>query len=67
MSYGELARMIDSSPRAVGGACGGNPIPILLPCHRVVAAKGLGGYGGGHQQPMVKAWLLGHEMKKAGA
>ena len=47
-SYGELAAAVGSAPRAVGGACGANPIPIVLPCHRVLAAGGaLGGYSGG--------------------
>ncbi len=46
-SYGEVARKIRSSPRAVGTACGRNPIPIVIPCHRIVAAGGaLGGYSG---------------------
>ncbi len=46
-SYGVLADGLGSAPRAVGGACGANPIPILIPCHRVVAGGGLGGYSGG--------------------
>jgi methylated-DNA-[protein]-cysteine S-methyltransferase len=46
-TYGELAGMLHSSPRAVGQALGANPLPILIPCHRVVAAGGLGGFGGG--------------------
>jgi methylated-DNA-[protein]-cysteine S-methyltransferase len=45
-SYGELAADIHSAPRAVGGACGKNPIPIIIPCHRVLAKTGLGGYSG---------------------
>jgi methylated-DNA-[protein]-cysteine S-methyltransferase len=45
-SYGELAAAIGSAPRAVGGACGKNPIPIVIPCHRVLARAGLGGYSG---------------------
>jgi len=45
-SYGELARAIGAAPRAVGGACGRNPIPIVIPCHRVLAKAGLGGYSG---------------------
>jgi methylated-DNA-[protein]-cysteine S-methyltransferase len=45
-SYGELAASIGSGPRAVGGACGKNPIPIVIPCHRVLAKSGLGGYSG---------------------
>ena len=44
--YGDLASVIDSAPRAVGGACGKNPIPIVIPCHRVLAKSGLGGYSG---------------------
>ena len=47
-SYGELARELDTAAQAVGNACGANPIPILIPCHRVVGASGLGGYSGGH-------------------
>jgi len=49
-SYGEIARAIDrpNAVRAVGGACGANPIPVLVPCHRVLAANGqLGGFSGG--------------------
>ena len=47
-SYGDLARALDSAPRAIGGACGANPIPLIIPCHRVVAAGGaLGGFSGG--------------------
>jgi len=46
-TYGELAAAIGSSPRAVGTACGRNPIPIIIPCHRVLAAGGkIGGYSG---------------------
>jgi methylated-DNA-[protein]-cysteine S-methyltransferase len=47
MTYGALAKAIRSAPRAVGGACGRNPIPIILPCHRVLAAdRSLTGYSG---------------------
>jgi methylated-DNA-[protein]-cysteine S-methyltransferase len=46
-SYGHLAHDIDSGPRAVGGACGRNPLPIIIPCHRVLTVAGaLGGYSG---------------------
>ena len=46
-TYGEIAREIASSPRAVGNACGRNPIPIIVPCHRIVGAGGaIGGYSG---------------------
>ena len=45
-SYGDLARELGSSARAVGGACRANPVPLIVPCHRVVSAHGLGGFGG---------------------
>jgi methylated-DNA-[protein]-cysteine S-methyltransferase len=45
-TYGDIATALDVSPQAVGRACGANPIPILIPCHRVVGARGLGGYSG---------------------
>jgi methylated-DNA-[protein]-cysteine S-methyltransferase len=44
--YGDLATSVGSAPRAVGRACGKNPIPIVIPCHRVLAKGGLGGYSG---------------------
>jgi len=46
MSYGEMAKALDSAARAVGMACGANPIPVIIPCHRVLAANGMGGYSG---------------------
>ena len=46
-TYRDLAFALDTAPRAIGGACGANPIPILIPCHRVVATTGIGGYSGG--------------------
>ena len=63
-TYGDLARMLHSAPRAVGQACGANPYPLLVPCHRVVAAGGaLGGFArqGGGFLLEVKRWLLAHE------
>jgi methylated-DNA-[protein]-cysteine S-methyltransferase len=45
-TYGALAAASGSTARAVGGACGANPLPIVVPCHRVVASTGLGGYSG---------------------
>lgn len=45
--YGEIARQMGVSAQAIGQACGANPIPIFIPCHRVLAAKGLGGFSGG--------------------
>ncbi len=44
--YGDLAQAVGSAPRAVGRACGKNPLPIVIPCHRVLARAGLGGYSG---------------------
>lgn len=63
LSYGELARRLGSSPRAVGGACRANPIALIIPCHRVVAAGGPGGYAGHSAGPVLerKLWLLAHE------
>lgn len=62
-SYGDIARQIGSSPRAVGQACGANPLPILIPCHRVVGKTGRGGFM--HRQDSAalsyKDWLLQHE------
>ena len=45
-TYGQIAKKIGSAARAVGMACGANPIPVIIPCHRIVAATGLGGYSG---------------------
>jgi len=60
-SYGDLAAALGSAPRAVGQACGGNPIPIIVPCHRVLAAGGgLGGFSAG-DGVATKRWLLAHE------
>ncbi len=61
-TYGDLAHVTDSGPRAIGGACGRNPIPIIVPCHRVLARGGLGGYSGGEGLP-TKQWLLSLEGK----
>ena len=59
-TYGELAARTGSSPRAFGQACGANPLPIIVPCHRVVGADGFGHYSGG-DGPATKHWLLAHE------
>ncbi len=45
-TYGEIAKKLKTSPRAVGNACRNNPVPIIIPCHRVTAANGIGGYDG---------------------
>ncbi len=64
LTYGEVATAIRSGPRAVGNACGANPYPIVVPCHRVVGAnQGIGGFArqrGGFLLD-VKRWLLNHE------
>jgi len=65
ISYGELARRIGdpSASRAVGAANGANPLPIIVPCHRVIGANGkLTGFGGGLP---TKQWLLAHERRHA--
>ncbi len=62
-TYGDLARQLQSGSRAVGGACRRNPVPLLVPCHRVVAANGDGGFAG-HTDGFwmsTKRWLLAHE------
>ncbi|MBB3214176.1 methylated-DNA-[protein]-cysteine S-methyltransferase [Herbaspirillum sp. Sphag1AN] len=64
-TYGQIAKLIKSAPRAVGQACGANWFPLVIPCHRVTAAGGLGGFAhhddadGFHLN--VKRWLLAHE------
>ena len=62
-SYGQLAQQLGSSARAVGNACRANPVPLVVPCHRVVAVSGLGGFGGETRGRNidVKRWLLQHE------
>lgn len=65
LTYGQLARQLQSAPRAVGQACGANWFPLIIPCHRVTATGGLGGFS--HQRDAqgfhlgVKRWLLAHE------
>jgi methylated-DNA-[protein]-cysteine S-methyltransferase len=63
LTYGELARKLNSAPRAVGGACGDNRIPLVIPCHRVVASGGIGGFmhASGGDPIAIKQWLLRHE------
>ena len=63
LTYLEVARQLKSAPRPVGGACGANRIPLVIPCHRVVASHGIGGFmharGGAPLE--IKKWLLRHE------
>ena len=62
-TYGEIARRLNGEARAVGQACGDNRLPLAIPCHRVVAASGIGGFshrrGGAYEA--IKRWLLMHE------
>ena len=69
-TYGEIARKLHSAPRAVGGACGANPIALVVPCHRVVGSQGsLGGFMNADDgDPLaIKRWLLTHEGYRFGA
>ena len=61
-TYSELAAQLQSGPRAVANACGANRLPLLIPCHRVVAKNGLGGFMRGDKNGLsIKRWLLSHE------
>lgn len=68
-TYGELAKELKSSARAVGNACRRNLFPVIIPCHRVVSASGVGGYAGDTLDTQrgqinflqIKQWLLAHE------
>ncbi len=63
LTYSDLAKELKTGPRAIGNACRHNLIPIIIPCHRITAIGGLGGYScaieGG--LPVIKQWLLKHE------
>ena len=63
LTYGELGRRLDAPARSVGQACGENRLPIVIPCHRVVAAEGLGGFAHARRGYLIEAkrWLLEHE------
>jgi methylated-DNA-[protein]-cysteine S-methyltransferase len=63
LTYLDVARQLKSAPRPVGGACGANRIPLVIPCHRVVASHGIGGFmnARGGEPLEVKKWLLRHE------
>lgn len=66
LTYGTLAKTLNSSPRAVGQACRRNPIPIIIPCHRVVGVNDLGGYAGEKNGKLleIKQWLITHEVNR---
>lgn len=63
LTYGQLAKKLKTGPRAIGQACRTNPVPLFVPCHRIVAANNLGGFAGQKQGPFFEAkqWLLHHE------
>jgi methylated-DNA-[protein]-cysteine S-methyltransferase len=65
LTYGQVAKLIRSAPRAVGQACGANWFPLIIPCHRVTASCGLGGFSNHDDETGfhigVKRWLLVHE------
>ena len=63
LSYGALARVLASSPRAIGQLCARNPFPIVVPCHRVVGSGGTLGHYSGGDGPKTKSWLLEHERR----
>ena len=67
LTYGEVAQRLGSAARAVGGACGDNRIPLIIPCHRIVARNGIGGFmhTTGTRELDIKRWLLAHEQGTA--
>lgn len=60
VTYGDIAKALGASPQAIGSACGANPIPVIIPCHRVMGAKGLTGFSG-RGGVETKVALLRHE------
>ena len=63
LTYVDIARTLRTAPRPVGGACGANRLPIVIPCHRVVSTNGLGGFMNSRSADAlkIKRWLLRHE------
>lgn len=63
VTYGQLAKELNTSAQAIGNACRANPIMLIIPCHRVLSATGLGGYAGATEGSLLdtKRWLLQHE------
>jgi methylated-DNA-[protein]-cysteine S-methyltransferase len=63
LTYLDVARRLKTAPRPVGGACGANRIPLVIPCHRVVGSNGIGGFmhASAGQPVAIKRWLLAHE------
>jgi len=67
LTYSDVAKALKSAPRPVGGACGANRLPIVIPCHRVLGANGIGGFMRGRSADAlaIKRWLLRHEGVRA--
>lgn len=65
LTYQQVANRLGTAPRPVGNACGRNPIPLIVPCHRVIARNGLGGFNQstGRLTVGIKQWLLAHEQR----
>ena len=63
LTYNDIAKKLRTAPRPVGGACGSNRVPLVIPCHRVVSSTGLGGFMHSRRGlPLdIKRWLLAHE------
>lgn len=63
LTYGQLAKKLNTSARAVGNACRNNPVPVVIPCHRVISSSGIGGFSGATEGEsiQIKKWLLEHE------
>lgn len=66
LTYGQLARALNSSARAIGGACSRNPFPIVVPCHRVTSSGGAGEHYSAGRGPETKSWLIAHEARLSG-
>ena len=66
LTYREIASRLYTAPRPVGQACGANPIPVVIPCHRVVATQGMGGFMNGRDEARlsIKRWLIAHEARR---
>lgn len=66
LTYGAIARSLGSAARAVGQACGANPYPLVVPCHRVVSASGIGGFSNTRDGHLIvtKKWLLAREQTR---
>lgn len=66
LSYGTLAAQLGSAARAVGQACGANPFPLIVPCHRVVSKTDIGGFAGARAGHLLdtKRWLLAFEARR---